>query len=99
MWRLSIAWGTPIWLLDSMPGSLLDEAMIYYQLEPFGAERDNLHAGLICSTLANLKKAKGTQPAQAKDFLFKFKSSDEIKQSKRMALHSVLSRYAVVKDD
>ena len=29
----------------------------YYQLEPFGAERDNLHAGIIASAISGGKPA------------------------------------------
>ena len=28
--------------------------LAYYAIEPFGAERDNIHAGIIASTIANV---------------------------------------------
>ena len=40
----------------------------YYALEPFGQERDNFHAGIIASTVANCHSKKAWS---AKDFMLK----------------------------
>lgn len=36
-----------------MSSAEFTEWMLYFQIEPFGAVRDNAHAGLIASTVAN----------------------------------------------
>lgn len=41
--------------------------MAYYRLEPFGQERDNLHAGIIASTIVNVNSPK--RPYKAHDFM------------------------------
>lgn len=38
-------------LLDEIPNRLLIEWMDFYKLEPFGALRDNIHAGIIAATV------------------------------------------------
>lgn len=45
--------------------------MEYYALEPFGAERDNIHAGLIASTVANVHISKKDKMLKPADFMLK----------------------------
>lgn len=40
----------------------------YYSLEPFGQERDNIHAGIVASTLANINGGS-RKTWTAKDFM------------------------------
>lgn len=41
----------------------------YYRLEPWGPARDNMHAGLVASTLVNINRRKGTRAATFQDFM------------------------------
>jgi len=41
----------------------------YYELEPFGARRDNWHAGMIAALLANIHRGKGAKAASPADFM------------------------------
>lgn len=41
----------------------------FYEAEPWGALRDNMHAGLIAATMANQNRKRGTRAATFKDFL------------------------------
>lgn len=45
--------------------------MAFYQLEPFGVERDNLHAGIVASMVANVNRdvKKRPEPFAPHDFL------------------------------
>ena len=43
----------------------------YYQIEPFGQERDNLHAAMIACTVANAHGAK----TKIADFMLKMKEA------------------------
>jgi hypothetical protein len=54
--------------------------MAYYARNPFGAKRDNIHAALICSTMANVHGNKSTPS----DFMLK--PADEIQQQKNASL-------------
>lgn len=41
----------------------------YWRQEPWGAMRDNIHAGLIASTIANANRKKNAKPFSYQDFL------------------------------
>ena len=45
--------------------------MEYFALEPYGAERDNIHAGLIASTIANVHISKKEKMLKPADFMLK----------------------------
>lgn len=49
----------------------LAEWAAYYEIEPFGQERDNLHAGIVAATVANVNRGKGKKPVQAGDFMLR----------------------------
>lgn len=46
----------------------------YYSLEPFGEERDDLRAGVIASTMANIHRDRDKHPEafQAAEFVLKY---------------------------
>lgn len=43
-------------MLESISSTQLQEWFDYYRLEPFGVDRDNLHTGIIASTIANCNR-------------------------------------------
>jgi hypothetical protein len=47
--------------------------MAYYQLEPFGVERDDLRSGIIAATIANSNRdpKKQKKPFTPEDFMLK----------------------------
>lgn len=49
----------------------------HYRMEPFGQMRDNLHAGLIASTIANSNRRKGSAPITPDDFMLKSKKQKQ----------------------
>lgn len=55
-----------------MSSAEFTEWMAYYQLEPFGQERDNWHAAVIASTMANVMRTKG-RGVDVDDFMLKTK--------------------------
>lgn len=61
----------PVYQLDLMPSSELAEWMAFYEMEPFGPERDNMHSAMICSLLYNANRAKNQQPLLATDFMLR----------------------------
>lgn len=46
--------------------------MAFYNMEPFGPERDAIHTGIIASTIANVNPRKGANALSAEDFMPKF---------------------------
>ncbi len=59
-------------MLSRMSGRELSDWEAYYRLEPFGAERGDLQAGIVASTLINAFQRKGNKPMQPSDFLLQF---------------------------
>lgn len=53
----------------------------YYQLEPWGAWRDNWHHANLAALLANIHRGKG-QPIQAHAFMFEA-PEDRVEREKR----------------
>lgn len=72
MFRLALALGCSVREVERMSASEFDEWARYYAAEPFGAARDNLHAGIIASVVANAARAMAgskSEPLQPSDFL------------------------------
>jgi hypothetical protein len=42
----------------------------YYQLEPWGAWRDNIHSAQIAALLFNINRGKATPPATVQDYMY-----------------------------
>jgi hypothetical protein len=53
-----------------MTGAEFLEWMEYDNLEPFGAWRDNWHASMIASILANANRKPGTAPIKMSEFMY-----------------------------
>jgi len=43
--------------------------MAYWRVEPWGEQRADWRAGLICSTLCNINARKGSKPLTPEDFM------------------------------
>lgn len=52
-----------------MGASELAEWLVFWRMEPWGSYRDNVHAGLIAATLANIYRKKNTEPMSFEDFM------------------------------
>ena len=53
-----------------MSGRELADWVEYYRLEPFGAYRDNIHAGMIAAQVVNMTpRKKGAKALTAADFM------------------------------
>ena len=57
-------------LESSLGSSEFDEWVSYYELEPFGAWRDNLHSAQIASTLHNINRRKNAPAKTAKEWMY-----------------------------
>ena len=47
----------------------LEEWIAFYESEPFGAYRDNMHAAMIAATIANGNRARGSEPVAPSQFM------------------------------
>jgi hypothetical protein len=56
-------------LLSRMSAREFNEWTAYYQLEPLGEQRDDLHAGIIAATVANSGFAQPKRAATPADFM------------------------------
>lgn len=56
-------------LLARIDSRELSEWMAYYELNPFGTVRDDLQAGIIASTIANVNRGKSDKPFAPADFM------------------------------
>ena len=56
-------------LLARIDSRELSEWMAYYELNPFGSVRDDLQAGIIASTIANVNRGKNDKSFAPSDFM------------------------------
>ena len=68
----------------------------YSRLHPFGTRRDNLHAGIIASTLINVNQRRGATPTTPSDFLLVDPKTKQ--QSKQDEFIAFLDAVAIPKE-
>lgn len=83
LFRLALALGRTVAEVERMPAREVDEWQRYYALEPFGAWRDNAHAGLIAAQLANVHRKKSARPVTFRDYLLVDKETDRATKTAR----------------
>ncbi len=59
-------------MLAKMTGLQMQDWEWFYQVEPFGAEVEELRFGQISSTIANIKRPANSKAFSASDFLVTF---------------------------
>jgi hypothetical protein len=69
-------------LENSLGSSELVEWQRFWAREPWGAYRDNIHAGLIASTLANAFRGKGGKAITYQDFMLVDRADHKQKKTK-----------------
>lgn len=68
---------------------------MYYALEPWGSARDNMHAGIVSSTVFNMLRSKDQEPRQFVDFMLK--ESDPAAESRAKTQKFVAALRAMAK--
>lgn len=72
MFTLALALGRTVAELErTLTSSEFSEWMAYYELEPFGAWRDNLHAAQIAALLYNVNRERGSPAKSPGDFIYR----------------------------
>jgi hypothetical protein len=59
-------------LLGEMDSREITEWMAYEMVEPFGPWREDVRAGVIASTIANVNRGKSSKPFKPTDFVLEF---------------------------
>jgi len=93
MFRLCLALGVvhPDRLGDMMTSAEFSEWIAYYNLEPFGPQMDDLRAGTVAATVANVARSKASKALEAKDF---FVSLQEGQHEQRMTVEETIQAFA-----
>lgn len=60
------------WGLEHISSKEFAEWQAYYRLEPFGEERADIRAAMICKILADINTPKGKTHAKLEDFMPRF---------------------------
>jgi len=69
LFRLALALGKSIREVEALGASELEEWMLFWKMDPWGSYRDNIHAGLIAATLANIHRSKNSRAITHEDFM------------------------------
>lgn len=93
MFRLCLALGVvhPDRLGDMLTSQEFSEWIAYYNTEPFGPQVDDLRAGVVAATVANVARAKGSKAMKPQDF---FASLQEDKTDQRMTISETIQAFA-----
>lgn len=76
--RLALALGmTVAEMLSRISARELMEWMAYYRLEPFGQERENLHAAMVAAAVVNVNRGERQRPVKPADFMLRMAAADE----------------------
>lgn len=70
----------------------ITDLLAYWQLEPWGPWRDNLHAAQIASILFNAHRGRNTKPSRPGDFFYR--DPERVAANQRAAFWRGLDRLA-----
>jgi len=76
-------------MLATISSRELAEWMAYYGLEPFGQEREALHAGIIAATVANANASSKSKTFQPSDFMPDFERKEQTADDMRAILNAM----------
>jgi len=70
--------------LDATLGSgEFTEWLAFYELEPFGVERDNYHTALLAALIANVHRGKGKPAFKIEDFMLRDPETKKASETQR----------------
>ncbi len=80
--RLALALGRPVGELKRTISSReFTQWLAFYRLDPFGGYRQDVHAGIIASTIANVNRSRKTKAFKVEDFVVGWNEPPKPKQS------------------
>lgn len=66
----------------------------YFELEPFGAYRDNMHAGMVTAMLYNVNRPKNAKARSFVDFMLIPQDKDQDRKARNMKAIATLRALA-----
>lgn len=79
MFRLALALGKTVNQIGrEMSSHELGQWMALYRIEPFGDERNDLHAGIVASTIVNCTPRKDSRQYKPTDFMPRWDRQDQV---------------------
>jgi hypothetical protein len=78
-----LALGKSVREVEEFGGGELAEWEMFWQLEPWGPHRDNIHTGLICALLANVHRRKGSSEFTFEDFMLRDRETQQRVETER----------------
>jgi hypothetical protein len=92
--RLALALGhsRPDALLRSLTAKEFLEWQAFYSDDPFGDQRADLRAGIVCSTMNNRWRGKNETPAQPIDFMPFRRQQEQTPEEMQFTLRSILGQ-------
>ena len=76
-------------LLQTVDAKELAEWRAFYNIEPFGEEREDLRAAMVCTVLANINRGKGRPPYRLDDFMLKFDKPEQTTEQMKEILKQI----------
>lgn len=93
---MALALGRTVRELDeTLSSTELSYWMAFYNIHPFGSDRDNVHSAIIAATIANANRGKSQPPFSADDFMIKNQSEKRKQDTKNVV--AFLQAHAVKK--
>lgn len=83
-------------LLARISSLELSEWAAYYGIEPWGAERDNLHAGIVASATVNLWRSDSDNPVRPQDYILHFGEPEEVQARPAEDLYEMMHTWAIL---
>ena len=90
--RLALALGQPHpdYLLGAITSRQFAEWQAFYALDPFGDQRADLRAGIVCATMSNRWRGKNENPKEPLDFMPFRQEPEQTPEDMRRTLRGLL---------
>lgn len=84
LFRLSLFWGIPVTEIEqTVSARELTDWARYWAKEPWGQQRDNAHAALVATVIANIHRGERQEPFTLNDFMLLDDESHHEKEAQR----------------
>lgn len=95
--RLALALGhsRPDALLRSLTAREYAEWQAFYTVDPFGDQRADLRAGIVCATMSNRWRGKNENPAEPINFMPYHQVKEQTPHEMQVTLRSILGQVLI----
>lgn len=82
----------PDYLFKELTARQLHEWQAFYEIDPFGDQRDDLRTGILCSVMNNRWRAKNETPVKPMDFMPYIQHVEQTPEDIQRTLKSILGQ-------